>query len=94
MGYCANCDSHDKELLKTIYGDYLCEDCWDDYICSDIGMVEYMISILKGECPVDEFDADFLGRVVVNWRINYNMFDLSAEELKELEQKATELGLM
>lgn len=94
MGYCASCDSHNKELLRTVYGDYICEDCWDDYICSDVGMVEYMISIIKGECPVEEFDADFLGKAAVSWQRNYDMFDLSPEELTSLKSKAIELGLL
>ena len=94
MGYCANCDTHDKNLLKTVYGDYLCEDCWDDYICSDVGMVEYMISIVKGECPVEEFDAEFLGAVANSWKIHYSMLDFTPIERAELENKARELGLL
>ena len=53
MGYCANCDTHHKELLKTAYGDFLCVDCWDDYICTDAGRLEYLIGICKGDYPAD-----------------------------------------
>ncbi len=94
MGYCANCDTHHNELLKTAYGDFLCEDCWDDYICSEAGRLEYLIGICRGDYPVEEFDAEFLGEVSKSYRINYNLLDLTAEELTKLEQKAKELGLL
>lgn len=91
---CANCDRAGRELLKTAYGDYLCEDCWDNYICSDVGKVEYLIGICGGDYPVEEFDADFLGEVAKSYRINYNLLDLTVEELTELEKKAKELRIL
>lgn len=94
MGYCANCDSHHKELLKTAYGDYLCEDCWDDYICTDAGRLEYFIGFCREDYHPDEFDADFVYEVVKSYRINYEKLDLTAEQLTELEQKAMELGIL
>ena len=94
--HCANCYRPDDEceLLKNVYGDFLCEDCWYDYVCSDVGMVEYMISIIKGECSIDEFDAEFLGEVANSYKINYDKLDLTKEQLCELENKAKELGLL
>lgn len=94
MGYCANCDSHHKELLKTAYGDYLCEDCWDDYICTDAGRLEYFIGFCREDYHPDEFDADFVYEAVKSYRINYEKLDLTAEQLTELEQKAIELGIL
>ena len=92
---CANCDKTlGGDSFKTAYGDFLCEDCWDDYICSDAGRLEYLIGICRGDYPVDEFDADFLGAVAKSYRINYNLLDLTAEELTKLEQKAMELGIL
>ena len=91
---CANCDKTGGEFLKTAYGDWLCEDCWDDYICTEAGMLEYLIGICRGDYPVDEFDADFLGAVAKSYRINYNLLDLTAEQLTEIEQKAMALGIL
>ncbi len=91
---CANCGKTRGEFLKTAYGDFLCEDCWDDYICSDAGKLEYLIGICNGELYVEEFDAEFLGEVAKSYRINYNLLDLTAEELTKLEQKAKELGIL
>jgi hypothetical protein len=94
MGYCANCDAHRKELLKTAYGDFLCEDCWDDYINTEAGRLEYLIGICNGDYPADDFDAEFLGEVAVSWMINYSKLDLTIQERFDIEQKARELGLL
>ena len=94
MGYCANCDTHRKELLKTAYGDFLCEDCWDDYICSETGKLEYFIGFCREDYHPDEFDADFVGEVIKSYRINYEKLDFTAEQLTALENKAKELGLL
>ena len=94
MGYCATCDTHHKELLKTAYGDYICVDCWDDYICTDAGRLEYLIGICREDYPASDFDADFLGEVAVSWMKNRNMLDLTPIERAELEEKARELGLL
>ena len=92
---CANCDKTlGGDYFKTAYGDFLCEDCWDDYICSDVGRLEYLIGICSGDLPVEEFDADFLYEVVKSWKINYSMLNLTPQERFEIEEKARELGLL
>lgn len=91
---CANCDKTRGEFLKTAYGDYLCEDCWDDYICSDAGKLEYLIGICRGDYPAEDFDADFLGSVATSWMTHYNQLELSPEEIMEIEEKAKELKLL
>ena len=94
MKYCVNCEMPIVDAFKTAYGDWLCEDCWDDYICTDAGLVEYMICICRGDSPVEEFDADFLGRVTTSWKINCSMLDLTPNEITEIETTAQELGLL
>jgi recombinational DNA repair protein (RecF pathway) len=92
---CANCDKIlGGDSFKTAYGDWLCEDCWDDYICSEAGRLEYLIGICNGELYVEEFDAEFLAEVAVSWMTHYNLLDLTAEQLAEIEQKAKELGIL
>ena len=94
MGYCANCESHRKELLKTAYGDCICEDCWYDYVCSDTGKLEYLIGIVNGDYPAEFFDAEFLGEVAVSWKTHYHMLDFTPQERLTIEEKAHELGLL
>ena len=92
--FCANCYKTEGEFLKTAYGDYLCEDCWDGYICSDHGKLEYLIGICNGDYPVDDFDAEFLGEVAESYMHYYYMLDFTPTQRVELEEKAKELGLL
>lgn len=94
MGYCANCDTHHKELLKTAYGDFLCEDCWDDYINTDTGRLEYLIGICNEDYPISEFDADFLCEVAKSWRTHVQLLDLTPQQRAEIEEKAHELEIL
>jgi hypothetical protein len=94
MGYCANCETYHSELLKTAYGDFLCVDCWDEYINTDTGRLEYLIGICHEDYPVTDFDAEFLGEVAKSWSLNYSMLDLTPIERLAIEEKARELGIL
>lgn len=94
MGFCVNCGDHRRELLKTAYGDYICEDCWDSYICSDEGKVEYLIGIYREDYPMSEFDAEFLGEVIDSYLTNRNLLNFTEQEISEIEQQARVLGLL
>lgn len=91
---CANCEETKAVLLKTAYGDFICEDCWDDYINTDTGRLEYLIGICNGDYPAEEFDAEFLGEVAKSYRMNYAMLNITHQQRFELEEKAKELGLL
>jgi recombinational DNA repair protein (RecF pathway) len=92
---CANCDKTlGGDSFKTAYGDFLCENCWDDYICSEAGKLEYLIGICYGDLPLEEFDADFLYEVANSYRINYEKLDLTREQKAALEETAMELGIL
>jgi hypothetical protein len=94
MTYCANCGAHRKELLKTAYGDFICEDCWDDYISTDAGKLEYLIGICNEDYPMSEFDADFLGEVAISWKKHSLMLNFTPEERFCIEEKARKLKLL
>ena len=92
---CANCDkTRSKSFIMTAYGEILCEDCWDNYICTEAGMLEYLIGIYKGELPIEEFDADFLCSVAKSWLANNEALDLTDEKRAEIEDKVKELGIL
>jgi hypothetical protein len=92
---CANCDKTlGGDSFKTAYGDWLCEDCWDEYILTEAGLLEYLIGICYGDYPMSDFDADFLGRVVMSWIHNSNNLDLTVEQREEIFLKARELKLL
>ena len=95
--YCNNCYRPDDEcdfLFKTAYGDFLCEDCWDDYICTEAGMLEYFLGFCRGDYHPDEFDADFVYEAIKSYELNYDRLDLTDEQRTEYETKAKELGLL
>ena len=88
------CGKLTGERLETAYGDVLCGDCWDEYICTETGMLEYFIGICWGDLPIEEFDADFLCSVAKSWTVNNKMLNLTEEQRLELEKKAKELGIL
>lgn len=91
---CTKCDKNSGELIKTAYGFYLCEDCWDDYICTDMGRLEYLIGICNGDYPADEFDADFLIEVAESWKCFYKDTELTHQQCFDIEVIAQELGIL
>ena len=92
---CVNCGkNHSESFIKTAYGNWLCEDCWDDYICTEAGLLEYLIGICSGELSINDYDADFLCGVAKSWMLNYKVLDFTSEQLVEFEKKAKELGLL
>ena len=94
MNNCDKCGRHNQERLLTAFGALVCEDCWDDYINTPEGKVEYLIGIAREDYPAAEFDADFLGFAAFQWNKNKNQFDMSADEVRALEKKLVELGLL
>jgi len=70
MTYCEKCGKRLGEYLVTAFGEALCEDCWDEYICTPIGRVEYILGIARGDYPAAEFDDDFLKAASASWEEN------------------------
>ena len=91
---CTKCDKALGEYLLSAYGDAVCEDCWDEYICTKEGKVEYLLGICRGDYPATEFDDEFLLEVVESWNENkntirpyiskqlFNMCEIRAQVLK------------
>lgn len=96
MERCVKCSKAvcSVNMLITAYGEIRCEDCWDDYLMTDKGKVEYFIGIIRGDYPMDYFDADFLGHVVVCWKKYRDELNLTVKEIRELEAKAELIGLL
>ena len=95
MERCVKCGKPlDKEFFKTLYGEERCADCYDDYLMTDKGKVEYLFGIVNGDYPISDFDADFLGHVAVCWNTYRDKFDLKVSELHTVEEKARALGIL
>jgi hypothetical protein len=94
MERCEKCSKVLGEYFVTAYGEKRCEDCWDDYLMTDRGKVEYFIGICKEDYPMSDFDADFLGYISVCWTKYRDELDLKMSELRDIEDKARQLGIL
>ena len=93
MEYCSRCMAPEP-LNQTVYGNHLCDDCWDEYINSEQGKVEYFILITNGAESISAFDADALGEIVVSWKNNKHLINLDEDEIEEIEAAAFKLGIL
>ena len=91
---CAKCGKALGECLQTVYGEKRCEDCWDDYLMTDRGKVEYFVGICREEYPMSDFDADFLGWVSACWKRYRDELNLTMIETNKLETKARAVSLL
>lgn len=94
MERCVKCGRITSEPFETAYGETRCEYCWDDHLMTDKGKVEYLIGIVRGDYPMEYFDADFLIHVVACWNKYRCEFKITNGELMHIEEKARELGLL
>ena len=94
MEFCSKCGCSTYDLIKTAFGASLCEDCWDEYINSDRGLIEYFIAICNEDYSLEELDADFLCSVIRAWNEYSNDVYLTGQDIYELEKKAREIGLL
>ena len=91
MLFCQNCGVSASSLHPTVYGDVLCEDCWEGYLATDIGQIEYFIAICLGDEDINSFDADQLGSFVVSCQNNK---DRALVNISIIETEAKKLGLL
>jgi hypothetical protein len=94
MERCAKCGKVLRSFSRTAYGENRCLDCFDDYLMTDKGKVEYLIGIVEGELDLKDYDADFLGLVAVCWNKYKEKLNLSIPKIIEIETKAEQLGIL
>jgi hypothetical protein len=70
MIHCSKCNKVLGEYLLSAYGDTVCEACWDKYIMTDEGKLEFLLGICLGDYPAADFDDEFLLEVVASWNAN------------------------
>lgn len=97
MKHCAKCGQQLKSFnffTTTAYGEDRCEFCFDDYLMTDRGKVEYIIGIAEGELDLNDYDADFLGHAATCWNKYKDELNLSLRFIKEVEDEAKQLGIL
>ena len=93
MERCVKCGKALKSFIETAYGEKRCPDCYDDYLMTDKGKVEYLIGIVSGELDIKDYDADFLGYIAVCWNRYRDELNMTLLKLSEIEEKAKQLGI-
>lgn len=91
---CAKCGKKLQSFTTTAFGEDYCELCYDDYLMTDKGKVEYLIGLAMGELELKHYDADFLGHVAVCWHKYKEELSLSIRFIKEVEEKAKCMGIL
>ena len=81
-------------FVKNIYGEYLLENIWEDYLDTSRGKVEFLVGIVNGKYQHEDFDADFLGEAVCSWYEYRNEFDVSPDELNAIEKQLVQLNIL
>ena len=89
--FCDNCSYETRTINKTLYGEYLCDECWYDYLCTDRGRVEYFVGIAVGDYTAGEFDAEFLGEMIIQWYKHKHLFKISESLISIYENAFFEL---
>ena len=92
MEFCVNCMK--PRYIENAYGEILCDECWEEYLTTERGLVEYFIYITEGRSKVKHYDADFLGEVGVSWKRHRSEIKLPELEIKMLEEAAFFLGII
>lgn len=83
-----------EESFITVFGEERCSDCYEDYLMTDKGKVEYLIGIVRGNSSISDFDADFLGWISVCWAKYRDELDMTLAEIHDIEEKAINLGIL
>ena len=91
MERCTKCEDTGREYFLTAYGDQLCENCWEDYLCTEEGKVEYFIGISKGDYSPSDYDAEFLGETILSWQKNRDRLSLEPKDIEHIEKLANQM---
>lgn len=88
-----DCCKSEAVLYKNAYGQYLCTDCWNDYLTSDRGQVEYMIGVASGEYKRSSFSNEDCTAIQLAWFAYQDELGKTAEELSLIEAAARDAGM-
>lgn len=90
---CNNCNA-DTILHKNAYGQYLCADCWNNYLTTVNGQVEYVIGLATGEYKITAFSEKDRKWIAEAWNTYKANLGKTEEELLTIETAAKEAGLV
>lgn len=91
---CGECGKLTDEPFVSAYRTAYCEECWDDYILTDTGKLEFLIGIADKLYSQQMFDADFLGEAVVSWRKFKDLTCLTSKDKIRIEQELAKYNIL
>lgn len=96
MDFCEHCGKTAEEcnLIINVFGNLLCDDCWDKYINLSTGRVEYFVNLANGEEDLEDYDPETLKLFVAAWEKYKSELPMSEQEIQELETAARNVGLL
>ena len=89
---CSGCGT-ETSLHKNAYGLYLCTDCWNRYLTTMTGQVEYVIGLASGEYKITTFSDSDRVSIVRAWSLYKDQLGKTEEELLAIEEAAKKAGL-
>lgn len=93
--YCCDCGCGLMgDFYDTVYGHRYCDMCYDEYLFSDMGKLEYLASLVRGEMSPSSLDAETLGEIAVAWKHYHHLLEVTPEELAAFKAKMQELNLL
>lgn len=92
MERCIKC--LEPRYIENAYGEVLCEECWEDYLTTERGLVEYFICLAEGRTKHEYYDADFLGEALISYIKNKQLLKLDKNEATALENYRVTLNKM
>lgn len=91
---CEECGK-ETDLDKNAYNKYLCQDCWDEYIHTGTGFVEYAIGLSSGIYKIGAFNDTDKSAIIAAWQANRgNLEKLTDEDKSKIETDCENLGLV
>lgn len=91
---CEQCGKQTSDTLVNIFSEELCEDCWDNYLMTERGKLEYFVGLAKEELPLEDYDADFILHCSEMWKKHKNLLNWSLQDIERVEAFAKELGIL
>lgn len=87
-GFCEVCDElvDYSKNITNIFGEEMCEDCFDDFLDTDRGYAEIFFHHCEGFSKGDFADADDVNNMIVNWNKYKHELDFSEEEIEQYEK--------
>lgn len=87
-GFCPECDElvDYSKNITNIFGEEMCEDCFDDFLDTDRGYAEIFFHHCEGFSEGDFADADDVNKMIASWKKYRHELNFSEEEIKQYEK--------